>query len=165
MFQDKSSAMTFAESETIDKGHGRIETRKCAISDDIQWLRQRHPRWRGLRSVIEIEGTRDIKGKVSVEKRYYISSLAAHPETALTTVRQHWGIENQLHWVLDVCFGDDQSRIRKGNAPTNIAILKKTVLNLLRLVKKDYPRMSFKKMRKLAGWDFAFMDTVLRAKF
>lgn len=165
LFEERPAAMVFATSEEMDKGHGRIERRKCTITEDIQWLKERHPHWNQLRSVIEIEGTRDIKGQVSVEKRYYISSLPAHPEAALNAVRQHWGIENKLHWVLDVCFGDDQSRIRKGNAPTNVAIIKKAVLNLLRLVKKDYPRVSLKRMRKLAGWDYGFMDTVLRAKF
>ncbi len=71
----------------------------------------------------------------------------------------------QLLEVLDVCFGDDQSRIRKGNAPTYMAMVKKTVLSLLRLVKKDYPRVSLKRMRKLAGWDSSFMDTLLTAQF
>ncbi|MBI2779315.1 MAG: ISAs1 family transposase [Gammaproteobacteria bacterium] len=123
-----------------------------------------------MRSIVEIEGVRDIKGQVCVDKRYYMSSLAAYPslrspQAALNAVRQHWGIENKLHWVLDVCFGDDQSRIRKGNAPMNIAMIKKTVLNALRLVKKDYPRVSLKRMRKLAGWDSGFMDAVLTAKF
>jgi predicted transposase YbfD/YdcC len=165
LFEEKPATLSFAVSEESDKGHGRVEIRKCTMTEDIQWLQERHPRWKHLRSVIEVESTRDIKGQVTVEKRYYISSLAAHPDAALNAVRQHWGIENKLHWVLDICFGDDQSRIRKGNAPTNIAILKKTALNLLRLMKKDYPRISFKKMRKLAGWDYNFMDAVLRAKF
>lgn len=165
LFEEKPNAVRFAMAEETDKGHGRIEHRKCTLTEDIQWLRERHPHWEGLRSIIEIEGTREIKGERSVEKRYYISSLAADPIAALNAVRQHWGIENGLHWVLDVCFGDDQSRIRKGNAPTNMAIIKKMVLNLLRLMKKEYPRVSLKRMRKLAGWDAAFMDAVLRAKF
>lgn len=165
LFEEKPAAMEFAVSEEADKGHGRVEVRKCTVTEDIQWLKERHPHWNQLRSIIEIEGVRDIKGQVSVEKRYYISSLTAHPEAALNAVRQHWGIENKLHWVLDICFGDDQSRIRKGNAPTNIAIIKKAVLNLLRLVKKDHPRVSLKRMRKLAAWDSGFLDTVLTAKF
>lgn len=165
LFAQKPSAMRFVAAEAVDKGHGRVERRRCTVTEDIQWLKERHPHWNQLRSLIEIEGMRDIKGHVCVEKRYYISSLAAHPQAALHAVRQHWGIENKLHWVLDVCFGDDQSRIRKGNAPTNIAIIKKAVLNLLRLVKKDHPRVSLKRMRKLAGWDYGFMDTVLTAKF
>ena len=164
-FAEKPATMTFAFWEELDKGHGRIETRKCTVTDDIQWLRERHPQWTQLRSIVEIEGIRDIKGQVCVDKRYYISSLAAHPQAALNAVCQHWGIENKLHWVLDVCFGDDQSRIRKGKAPMNIAMIKKAVLNALRLVKKDYPRVSLKRMRKLAGWGSGFMDAVLTAKF
>ncbi|MEK6750016.1 MAG: ISAs1 family transposase, partial [Pseudomonadota bacterium] len=165
LFENKPLTMTFAYGDEHDKGHGRLETRKCRVTEDIQWLKDRHPHWKQLRSVIEIEGIRDVKGQLSTEKRYYISSLPAHPETALNAVRQHWGVENKLHWVLDVCFGDDQSRIRKGNAPTNMAMIKKTVLNLLRIVKKDYPRVSLKRMRKLAGWDHGFLDIVLTAKF
>ncbi len=101
------------------------------------------------------------------EKRYYISSLPAQPKILSHAVRQHWGVENKLHWVLDICFNDDQSRIRirKGNAPRNIAIVKKTVLNLLQVIKKTKPRISLKAMRKLAGWDQGFLDTVLMAKF
>ena len=100
-----------------------------------------------------------------MEKRYYISSLSANPGEAARAIRQHWGIENQLHWVLDIVFADDQSRIRKGNAPRNIAIVKKTVLNLLQIIKKTRPRVSMKAMRKLAGWDHDFMDSVLCTQF
>ena len=102
---------------------------------------------------------------MTIEKRYYISSLISEASQCLQTVRQHWHVENQLHWVLDVVFSDDQSRIRKGNAPQNIAIIKKTVLNLLRIIKKTMPRVSFKAMRKLAGWDQSFLDKVLMARF
>jgi len=74
-------------------------------------------------------------------------------------------VENKLHWVLDVSFGDDQSRIRKGNAPRNRAIIKKTVLNLLNIVKKASPRLSLKRMRKMAAWDNAFLEKILAADF
>jgi hypothetical protein len=77
----------------------------------------------------------------------------------------HQFTHHKLHWVLDMSFGDDQSRIRKGNAPHNMAIIKKTILNLLQIVKKDYPRISLKRMRKLAGWDNNFLNTVVIAKF
>lgn len=165
VFEDPPATTAFACSEEHDKGHGRLETQKCTVTEDIQWLRDRHPQGKQLRSLIEIENLRHIKGQMSTEKRYYISSLPAYPQTALNAVRQHGGVENKLHWVLDVCFGDDQSRIRKGNAPTNMAMIKKTVLNLLRIVKKVYPRVSLKRMRKLAGWDHSFLDIVLTAKF
>lgn len=77
----------------------------------------------------------------------------------------HWGIENKVHWVLDSAFGDDQSRIHKGNTPRNRAIVKKAVLNLLNIVKKAAPRLSLKRMRKIAEWDNLFLEKVLSAKF
>ncbi len=165
LFQGRPNGINFSTAEAVDKGHGRFEKRKCTVSSDIDWLRKNHPQWEGLQSVIEIESTREIKSKVSVEKRYYISSCAADAAALNHAVRQHWGVENKLHWVLDITFGDDQSRIRKGNAPQNIAIIKKTALNLLQLIKKERPRVSLKCMRKLAGWDNGFLDTVLTAKF
>jgi predicted transposase YbfD/YdcC len=147
------------------KGHGRTEIRKCIVVNDIDWLRTRHPQWCNLNSIIKIESTREIKGEITTENRYYISSLNADPKKILHVIRQHWGIENKLHWVLDVCFGEDESRIRKGNAPRNIAIIKKTALNLLQIIKATRPRISMKRMIKLAGWDNSFLNEVLMAKF
>jgi predicted transposase YbfD/YdcC len=151
--------------EENSKGHGRNEIRKCIAVEDIDWLSTRHPQWFKLKSIIEIESTREIKGTSTTEKRYYISSLGADPQNLLHIVRQHWGIENKLHWVLDVCFGEDKSRIRKGNAPRNIAIIKKTALNLLQIIKPTRHRISLKRMIKLAGWDNDFLNEVLRANF
>lgn len=165
LFEKKPKNMRFFSMTEIDKGHGRIETRTCMVSEDIEWLKAEHPDWKNLKSIVEIESTREIKGEVSIEKRYYISDHSANPGIIANAIRQHWGIENKLHWVLDISFGDDQSRIRKGNAPRNMAIVKKTVLNLLQIVKKDHPRISLKRMRKLAGWDNNFLNSVLIAKF
>ena len=164
-FDNKPKKAIFNTSVDVDKGHGRIETRQCSITSDIAWLRNRHPKWANLNSIIEIKSQREIRGKVTQEKRYYISSLPDNAEQAARAVRQHWGIENNLHWVLDMVFGDDQSRIRKGNAPRNMAIIKKTVLNLLRNIKKDKPRISLKAMRKWAGWDENFLNSVLNTQF
>ena len=91
--------------------------------------------------------------------------MASTPDQLLSNIREHWGIENKLHWVLDIVFNDDQSRIRKGNAPRNMAIIKKAVLNLLQIVKKNHPRTSLKAMRKMAGWNSEFLHEVLTAKF
>lgn len=165
LFENKPNETYFKVAEEHDKGPGRLETRRCSATEDIQWLRDQYPQWKDLRSIVEIESTREIKGEISFEKRYYISSLAAQPKSLLNVVRQHWGIENKLHWVLDVSFGDDQSRIRKGNAPKNMAIVKKTVLNLLNIIKKTSPRLSLKRMRKMAGWDNTFLEKILTAKF
>jgi predicted transposase YbfD/YdcC len=115
-------------SATFDKGHGRLETRLGTLSQDITWLRERHPDWKDLKSIIEIESTREIKGAITTEKRYYINSLLENPAKISDAIRQHSGVENQLHWVLDIIFSDDQSRIRKSNAPRNIAIVKKQCL-------------------------------------
>ena len=165
LFDKKPKNMRFLSCVENDKGHGRIETRICTVSEDIQWLKTEHPHWKNLKSIIEIESVREIKGEATVEKRYYITDHAANPELILNATRQHWGVENKLHWVLDMSFGDDQSRIRKGNAPQNMAIIKKTVLNLFRIVKNNMKYISFKQMRKLAGWDNEFLNTVLLAKF
>lgn len=165
LFENKPKKIIFLTDEEVDKGHGRLETRCCTVTEDINWLKEQHPQWKGLRSIVEIESQREIKGEIATEKRYYISSLPAETKPILNTVRQHWGVENQLHWVLDMTFGDDQSRIRKGNAPRNMAIIKKTVLNLLSILKKNTPRVSMRRMRKMAGWDNAFLEKVLNVKF
>ena len=128
-------------------------------------MKQRHPHWSSINSVVEVESKREIKGQIAKEKRYYVSSLAANADRMNTIIRQHWGVENGLHWVLDVTFNDDQSRIRKGNAPQNMAILKKTALNIFQIMKKSRPRVSIKAMRKLAGWDHQFMDDLLMLQF
>lgn len=164
-FENKPPTTKFQLGTTVDKGHGRLETRECTVTEDIQWLQDCHPHWKELNSVIEIQSKREIKGEISIEKRYYISSLPAQPEKIAQAVRDHWGVENQLHWVLDIVFADDQSRIRKGNSSRNIAIVKKTVLNLLQIIKKTKPRVSLKAMRKLAGWDHQFLDSILMAQF
>ena len=164
-FEEQPRAAAFKTETESNKGHGRIEERRCRMSDEIAWLRKRHPQWTSLNSVIEIKSQRETKGKVTTETRYYISSLKTDATQLAHVVRQHWGIENKLHWVLDIAFNDDQSRIRKGNAPRNIAIIKKTALNLLRAIKQVKSRVSLKAMRKLAGWDHGFLDSVLMAQF
>lgn len=165
VFEHPARALTYHHYSETDKGHGRIETRQCTVTEDIQWLKERYPDWQSVQTIAEITSTRIQGDKVSTEKRYYISSLPADPKKVLYVTRAHWGIENKLHWTLDVCFGDDQSRIRKGHAPENMAVIKKAVLNLLQLAKKAQPRLSIRKMRKLAGWDPTFLGSVLKAKF
>ena len=121
----------FGEHTEIGKDHGRIETRRCVVSEDIQWLDQRD-RWSGLRSVAMIESTRQIGAHSSTERRYYISSLGADAKRMGEAIRAHWAIENSMHWVLDVSFGEDQCCARVKNAAQNFAILRRIVINLLR---------------------------------
>ena len=121
----------FGEHTELGKEHGRIETRRCVVSEDIQWLAQRD-RWSGLRSVAMIESTRQIGEHSSTERRYDISSLAADAKRMGEAIRAHWAIENSMPWVLDVSFGEDQCRARVNNAAQNFAILRRIVINLLR---------------------------------
>jgi predicted transposase YbfD/YdcC len=119
---------------TVNKGHGRIETRQCwAISgeDSLQFLRDQQ-QWKGLQTIAMVISQRQVDGKTTAETRYYISSLHNDARQILHAARSHWGIENSLHWVLDVAMGEDDSRIRKNNAPENMALLRRIALTLLK---------------------------------
>lgn len=146
----------------IDKGHGRFEQRSCWITEDIDWLENKD-KWQGLRSLVMIESSREINGIVTEETRYYITSIAANAIRATNVIRSHWGIENTLHWVLDVTFREDDSRIRDGNAPENLAIVRHIALNMLQ--QHNGKKMSIKKLRKKSGWDNSHLDMILKTKF
>lgn len=148
--------------EDIDKGHGRIEIRKCFSTENIEWLSDKK-KWKGLKTILMIESTKIINDKESKENRFYISSLEANSEKLLKAVRSHWAIENSLHWVLDVTFREDESRIRKKNAPENMAIIRHIVLNMLK--KAEVKNISIRRRRKKAGWSNEYLDNVLKQKF
>ena len=134
----------------VDSDHGRIETRQCKVLKIPPELAKTHD-WPGLKTVVEINSIREFKNKVEHEKRYYISSLEVEAKDMLHAIRSHWAIENSLHYILDIAFRDDESRIRKGNAPMNIGIIKQAALNMLR--KNQRKRESIKGLRKVAGWN------------
>jgi predicted transposase YbfD/YdcC len=148
-----------------DKGHGRIETRGCLVVNDVEWLRESHPNWKSIQTIIRIESMRTIKDKTSTETRFYISSLDRTAEKMLTYIRSHWAIENSLHWILDMVFGEDQSRIRKHNAPQVMAIIRHMALNLLQGAKNQMKRQSIKRLRKMAGWDNQTLTNILSQNF
>jgi predicted transposase YbfD/YdcC len=141
--------------EHIEKGHGRIETRRYWQSTDIGWFADRE-KWEGLRSVGVVESVRDTGGRTSTERRYYLSSLELDVKKFAHAIRSHWGVENQLHWVLDVVFGEDQSRARTGHAAENLATLRRWALNLLKVDTRKAKR-SIKARIKAAGWDHHYL--------
>lgn len=158
--------------EDHNKEHGRLESRICTVIADqqwIKWLTSEHNKWSTIKSVIRIISTRTIKGVTTEEARFYIASISMSAKQTLNAIRSHWSIENSLHWVLDVTFGDDQSRVRKGNAPQNMLILKKAALNLLQMIKTQFPRIdgvrtSIARLRKMAGWVEDWLLRILVAK-
>ena len=156
------------EHRTFDAEHGRQETRRYWLTDDIAWLQERHgaETWVGLRSIGLVESRRRVGGKEapeSVERRYYLSSLpsqeAADAATFARAVRGHWGIENGLHWVLDMAFREDECRVRKDHAPENLATLRHLALNLLR--QERSAKVGVKARRMKAGWDLRYLEKVL----
>lgn len=132
--------------ETIEKNHGRIEQRRCYSFAQIDCLHM-PANWPDLKSFVVIESERSVKGTTSVEQRYYLSSLPADAERAANAIRQHWAVENQLHWCMDVVFADDQMRARTGHAAHNLAVLKHITMNLIRL--DPIPRKGGIKVRRL----------------
>lgn len=144
--------------ETVEKDHGRIETRRYFQSDRLNWFADR-AEWEGLRTVGMVEATRDINGQQSIERRYYLSSLPLEVQTFARAVRSHWGIENKLHWTMDVCFGEDQSRARTGNAAENLATLRRLALNLLKQEKNKKRSLRGKMLN--ASWDHSYLLRLL----
>jgi len=144
------SRTTEGHDKQIDGGHGRIETRQCHIIQQLEWLDEGE-KWKGLQSAIKVEATREISGKITSETRYYISSLKSDAAFFNTAVRQHWGIENSLHWVLDMAFREDECRKREGNQSENFAIIRRFAFNLLK--RDSSVRLGVKNKRLKAGWD------------
>lgn len=132
--------------ESIEKDHGRIEQRRCFAFDQLDCL-YKPDQWPDLQSFVVIEAQRTIRGKTSVEHRYYISSLPADAKRIANAIRQHWAVENRLHWCMDVAFADDQMRLRTGYAAHNLAVLKHITMNLIRL--DPVPRKGGIKVRRL----------------
>jgi predicted transposase YbfD/YdcC len=159
-----ASAINFKEVEydycaTLEKDHGRIEGRRCWVTEDIEWFTEK-AEWAGLRSFIMVEAEREVLGQaVTVERRYFISSLAADAKQALRAVRGHWQVENSLHWVLDVAFREDACRTRTAHAPENLATLRHIAVNLLKQERSC--KLGVKSKRLKAGWDESYMLKVL----
>ena len=136
----------------FESSHGRIEKRCYSVLNNVSEIVDKEQKWSELNSIVCVEYLRKSKkGKTKLENRYYITSLSKNAEELAEYVRGHWSIENQLHWILDVTFGEDNSRIRKDNAPENLAVIRHIALNLLKLDKSS--SVSIKGKRNKAGWD------------
>jgi predicted transposase YbfD/YdcC len=160
-FADPASNIAFCCD--TDKDHGRIETRRVVVSHEVDWLLSDRrypdePRFPTLTAIVMVDSTIETKGNVTNERRYYMSSAKLTPERAAEAIRGHWRIENSLHWVLDVIFKEDQSRLRRGHGARNMAIVRHFAINLVRIGKGKH---SIKTTRKAAGWDTATLARIL----
>ena len=145
--------------ETIEKSHGRIEIRKCWSCWDIDWLIHRHD-WAGLSSISAVECTRKLNGKSSTERRYFISSHSGKQAQKIATlIRNHWRVENELHWTLDVSFNEDQCRVRIENAAENLCRIRR--ISLILLKNDTRCKLGIKSKRAKAGYDRNYMLTLL----
>ena len=147
----------------LDKAHGRIEQRVVTVSRETAWLEgQRRfpgePRLPGARTIVRVSSRTELKDRCRFDTRYFISSATMTAQQATTAVRGHWLVENALHWILDVVFNDDQSRLRKGNGAANMAIVRHFALNLVRAVND---KRSIKLRRKRAGWSPDYLASIL----
>jgi predicted transposase YbfD/YdcC len=147
----------------VDKGHGRIEQRTVTVAREVDWLDgdRRFPgefRLPGLATIVRVASRAELKDHGRFETRYYVSSAPLAAARAAEAVRSHWAIENSLHWVLDVAFGDDQSRLRTGHGANNMAIVRHFAINLVRAAKD---KISIRLRRKRAGWEPEYLATLL----
>jgi len=147
--------------KTVNKGHGRVEIRQCWAISDPEYLAQIRDweRWHALKSLVMIVSERRIGEESEVQTRYFISSLDNNAEKILKAKRSHWGIENRLHWVLDIAFNEDHSRVRKENAPQNFAVIRHMALNLLK--HEHTVKTGIKAKRLKCGWDTDYLLKVL----
>lgn len=143
--------------ETVEKDHGRIETRRCYAASAVSIPQAKD--WKDLSSVVMIERVREINGQSSTKKHYYISSLPPDAEVLGNRIRDHWKVENTLHWTLDVIFDEDQSRLRDKTGAQNLSFIRKFALSLIK--NEPTPKLSIKRKRLIAGWDHDFLLRVL----
>ena len=164
LFAAPPPAVQASRYQTIDGGNGRIATRTHHVCHDVAWLfsRRRYPgelAFPGLAMIGMVESQTERDGKIEHQRRYYLCSAKLDAMTFARVVRSHWGIENRLHWVLDVVFHDDLARLRTGHGPANMAVVRHIALNLLKQAK---PTISLKNRRKRAGWNTDYLKAVIQ---
>jgi predicted transposase YbfD/YdcC len=156
---DDCRGIAYATAATTNGGHGRIEQRRLWATSEVGWFVEKS-KWKNLRSLIRVQARRTLNGEPSEEYRYYISSLPAdNASRLLELIRGHWGIENTLHWSLDINFREDDCRIRQGHAAPNFSRLSRIALNLLKAEKQE--KVGIKAKRLTCGWDHDYLLKVL----
>ncbi len=156
--QPEAKTVRWATKKVVEKDHGRLETREYFQSEELGWFADQS-KWEGLQSIGMVQASREINGKTSSERRYYLSSLPLDIERFARAVRSHWSIENKLHWVLDVHFREDQSRARSGYAAENLATLRRFAMNLLKSEKTK--KRGIRGKQNNASWDHAYLLKLL----
>jgi predicted transposase YbfD/YdcC len=179
LFAEPPPGLLISTHQTVDGGHGRVETRTHRVCHEIGWLfsdrrypcpkgiprrdvgnaDRDEPRFPGLAMIGMVESTTERSGKVEQEKRYYLGSAKLDADTFARAARSHWDIENRLHWMLDVVFHDDLARLRTGHGPANMAVVKHMALNLLHQAR---PTLSLKNRRKRAGWNPDYLAHIIQ---
>lgn len=144
--------------KTSERGHGRLETRECRVLTAPEWLHEREA-WRDLNSLVQVTSARTVGDKTTEHTRYFLSSLPSDAERALRAARFHWGIENSLHWVLDVAFDEDRSRVHLENAQATWVALRHLAINLLKRDTSIKAGVEAKRLR--AGWDRTYLFKLL----
>lgn len=159
------SAYPYRDAIDVDKGHGRFEVRKACKIDDVELLSalRNTDKWPTLTSLVKIRAERYTEDESSINTRYYLSSSSASASELLHMTRAHWSIENSLHWVLDIAFREDESRLRKDNGAENFAIIRRIALNLLK--QEATAKIGVKNKRLKAGWDHSYLMRVLAPIF
>ncbi|NPD85030.1 ISAs1 family transposase, partial [Lentimicrobium sp. L6] len=158
-------AKQIEKNENIDIGHGRIETRKCSVITDFQFIENDDNKWNKLTQIVKLESIREFKNSDKQTKkasRYYITSRNDSAEKYQDYIRSHWGVENKLHWTLDVAFSEDSSTKRNNNTAQNNSILLKIALNLLKKEKSEKQGIADKRLK--AGWNEEYLLRVLNTK-
>lgn len=158
-FSDKELLdSTICYESELELDHGRLERRRCFVTNDIDWLYQRR-QWKGLKTIVAVESKVVTADSVLTERRYYLSSLPADARQIQSAIRSHWRIENSVHWLLDVSFSEDACRVRKDHGAENLSILRRIALNLLK--RESTCKLGIKSKRKKAGWSFKYLAQVL----
>jgi predicted transposase YbfD/YdcC len=157
LFLDDPASNVITAAPTLDADHGRIETRTATVSTDIGWLQETH-HWPGLAAIGKVHRIREIGSKTTTETAYFLLSTKLTPERLNEVVRSHWGIENRLHWRLDVVMNEDQNRTRLGNGPRNLVVLRHMALNVMQ---KDGSKGSLRGKFKRAAWNDAYLTKLL----